>query len=314
MISIVIPIYNAAAYLQKCLDSVVNQTQTDWEAILINDGSTDNSGDICESYINRDSRFRLFNQSNSGVSIARNTGLDNVRGEWVLFLDSDDILPKDALATFTQVPQFSTYDMIIGGYETYDMNGERTYWIDERITKELDRDEAVSLMYEPVLYHYLGYICGKLFKTSGIQLHQLRFNPSICFNEDRLFNTQFMLFSSRFLFFSSPVYYSFEHPGSAMASLYSGFNEKYITDFDAMILMREAIAKDSPANLGNATKGIADSYWRFQGMMNQFHANSVKRLFYLHKKLAKILSLKEYYQFIIQPFFKKIRKRIFHGN
>ena len=95
--SIIIPVYNVAPYLRECLDSVLAQTFTDWEAICVDDGSTDGSGSILDEYAARDSRFRIIHQPNAGVSAARNKGLDVAKGEWVAFLDGDDIWEKSWL-------------------------------------------------------------------------------------------------------------------------------------------------------------------------------------------------------------------------
>lgn len=97
--SIIIPVYNVAPYLRECLDSVLAQTFTDWEAICVDDGSTDDSGTILDQYATKDNRFRVFHQQNAGVSAARNAALDMARGRWVLFLDGDDIWCPDLLAT-----------------------------------------------------------------------------------------------------------------------------------------------------------------------------------------------------------------------
>lgn len=95
--SVIIPVYNVEAYLQACLDSVLNQTFEDWEAICVNDGSTDNSAAILEEYGHKDGRFKIVNQPNGGLSAARNTGLKAATGEYVLFLDSDDWLESSAM-------------------------------------------------------------------------------------------------------------------------------------------------------------------------------------------------------------------------
>ena len=98
--SIIVPVYNVAPYLRECLDSVLAQTFTDWECLCVDDGSTDESGVILDEYAQKDSRFRVFHKPNAGVSAARNLGLDNVRGEWIWFVDSDDAICFDALECF----------------------------------------------------------------------------------------------------------------------------------------------------------------------------------------------------------------------
>jgi glycosyltransferase involved in cell wall biosynthesis len=96
-ISIIIPVYNAEKYLNKCLESVINQTLKDIEIICINDGSTDNSLDILQKYAKQDNRFIIINQDSSGAGVARNAGLDKAQGEYLAFLDSDDFFELDML-------------------------------------------------------------------------------------------------------------------------------------------------------------------------------------------------------------------------
>ena len=98
MISVIIPVYNLERYLYRCIDSVLRSTYTDFELILVDDGSTDASPQICEDYTERDSRVRLLRQENQGVSAARNRGLDVCQGEWVVFVDADDRISPDHLS------------------------------------------------------------------------------------------------------------------------------------------------------------------------------------------------------------------------
>ena len=95
--SIIIPVYNVAPYLRECLDSILSQTFTDWETICVDDGSTDGSGAILDEFADRDSRFRIIHKSNAGVSAARNVALDVASGEWVSFVDADDVLTPNYL-------------------------------------------------------------------------------------------------------------------------------------------------------------------------------------------------------------------------
>ena len=98
MISIIVPVYNVEFYLKECLESIQKQTYTNFEVILVNDGSTDNSKEICEEYCRKDTRFYLMNQENQGQSIARNRGVAESTGEFIVFIDSDDIVKFDLLA------------------------------------------------------------------------------------------------------------------------------------------------------------------------------------------------------------------------
>ena len=97
MISIIVPVYNVESYLKECLESIRQQTFTDFEVILVNDGSTDSSKEICERFCQQDSRFKLVTQANQGVSIARNRGVRESIGEYIMFVDSDDIIKANIL-------------------------------------------------------------------------------------------------------------------------------------------------------------------------------------------------------------------------
>ena len=95
MVSVIVPVYNSSQYLHRCIDSILYQSFNDFEVLLIDDGSIDNSGEICDEYAVKDSRVRVFHKENGGVSSARNVGLGNAVGEWVTFVDSDDWIDQD---------------------------------------------------------------------------------------------------------------------------------------------------------------------------------------------------------------------------
>lgn len=119
LISIVVPVYNVEKFLRSCLDSILFQTYTNWEAILVDDGSNDNSGCICDEYAQKDRRIRVIYKKNGGVSSARNVGIENARGDWFLFCDSDDILYEDTLHTFVSRIN-DGIDSVCGGYVEID--------------------------------------------------------------------------------------------------------------------------------------------------------------------------------------------------
>ena len=96
-ISIIVPVYNAEKYLRQCMDSILNQSFQDFELLLIDDGSKDDSGIICDEYAKKDKRISVWHQENQGVSVARNVGLEHAQGEWIYFPDSDDIVVENAL-------------------------------------------------------------------------------------------------------------------------------------------------------------------------------------------------------------------------
>ncbi len=308
--TIIIPVYNAEKYLRRCLDSIASQTIKDFEVIIVDDGSTDNSGQIANEFAVSDHRFRVIHQSNGGVSSARNTGLNRAAGKWICFLDADDEFPATALAAFHERYYEDAFDFYIGGYVLLDEHGDFRYGVPERVQYKLSRIESIRLMYEPIHYQYLGYIAGKLFKRSIIEEFGIRFQQDVYFNEDRLFSTQYMCHCDLVCFFTEPVYRYFENSDSAMSMLFKQFNVRFFTDLDAMILMKESISTYSPENLQYARQGITHSYWVIQDMMNHFHANTAARLFTLHRKLWKHLPFKNYCRFILMPLADKVLHKI----
>ena len=116
-ISVIVPVYNTEKYLHRCVDSILAQTFTDFELLLIDDGSTDSSGAICDEYAQKDSRVRVFHKENGGASSARNLGLDNATGEWITFCDSDDFVYSYWLSNFDVDKNGRTYDIICQGIE-----------------------------------------------------------------------------------------------------------------------------------------------------------------------------------------------------
>ena len=116
LISIIVPVYNTEKYLDRCIQSILSQTYTDFELLLIDDGSTDSSGVICDKYAEQDSRVRVFHKENGGVSSARNIGLDNANGVWITFCDSDDWVYPYWLENYG-ITNNSIYDLICQGIE-----------------------------------------------------------------------------------------------------------------------------------------------------------------------------------------------------
>lgn len=185
LVSIIIPIYNVSAYLSACLDSVLAQTYSHWEAILINDGSTDNSAEIAQSYVSKDTRFRLYTQENKGLSAARNHGLDKAMGEYIYFLDSDDMLLPDFLETLLR--HIANKDVVQCGYQRIDEMGKR-----------------LSVHYP---YHFYRYAssCLRLYTKSFIDAGHLRFCDGVLY-EDILFSLQLWKTAPRYSVVSSCGY------------------------------------------------------------------------------------------------------------
>lgn len=183
--SIIIPVYNVESYLRECLDSVLNQTFSDWEAICINDGSTDGSASILEEYAPKDSRFKNMNQPNGGLSAARNTGLKTAKGEYILFLDSDDWLESNALETIAKA---------LNDEDVLCFSGRRFF---EETNSFNPADELPEKVYGSGMDYYnenallprdFAFVCVVLraYNREFLLSHELWFKEGI-FHEDNLF-------------------------------------------------------------------------------------------------------------------------------
>lgn len=185
MVSVIVPIYNSEKYLKRCVDSILSQTFSDFELLLVDDGSTDGSGSICDEYSVKDSRVRVFHKENGGVSSARNLGLDNARGEWITFVDSDDYLEESFLA---ELSVFEDVDFVISGGRF--INKGRNY-APQSISKMKVEDD-LPFMDEQLMQIYLRTPWAKLYKHSIILQNNLRFDSCLYIGEDTEFNLRYM--------------------------------------------------------------------------------------------------------------------------
>ena len=243
LLTIIIPVYNTAPYLPDCLTSILGQTFSDFELLLIDDGSTDGSGTICDEYANKDNRIRVFHKENGGVSSARNLGLDNARGEWFYFVDSDDELLPGSLQTLVDGIT-EDVDIVGGGYERFGSKGELLEAVDERVTITLSKEETLLIVSNdrPKYYSYLGYMWMWMFRSSVIRSHHLRFDTSIKIKEDTLFLVQYACASNGGTRFNTVPVYKYKMRGeSAMGKLFERFCPEYLTSFDAVVKIHSAI-------------------------------------------------------------------------
>lgn len=242
-ISIIIPVYNSQKYLRECLNSIQAQEFSDFEVLLIDDGSTDNSWAICEEFSADDSRFKAFSKENEGVSSARNLGIDEATGDWIWFIDSDDYIRKDAVEILQKAIEKNETDGLIFGYQKVSPNGNSIYMFDKKgkiIT--LNQNETLKLMYQSVHYPYQGYVWSKLFKRSIIKKHKIKFNAEIYFNEDRLFCVEYYSkCTAELTYLLEDLYFYLDADDSAMNRITKSYNTKFETDVKAFMLMHEVL-------------------------------------------------------------------------
>lgn len=184
--SVIVPVYNAEFALDKTIQSVLAQSEVDFELILVDDGSTDRSLSICNAYAERDGRIIVVHKENGGVSSARNTGLRQAKGKYIVFVDSDDIVAPDLLYTMRD----SDADLVMVGFDDYDSEGKVTSSYKEKCERyTINDDESINHFLNS---RYSVFIWGKRYKRDIIK-NTIRFNERHMFSEDILFNNEYIL-------------------------------------------------------------------------------------------------------------------------
>ena len=237
LISIVVPIYNVEKYLRMCLDSIEQQTYSNIEVLLINDGSPDSSGEICQEYVARDSRFRYFEKENAGLSDARNYGIERSNGMYLTFVDSDDWLSLTYVEDLYQAAIRNDADTVVSHYTIYN-ESDKNYYVhiwDDYYEKTCTGEELVLELPSLELNGYI-YITswGILFKKE--LFNNIRF-PKGKVIEDSRTNYKLFFRSNKVAYIHKEIYYHRE----GIESIGSGVNEKLLTDVLECLLERLAI-------------------------------------------------------------------------
>jgi glycosyltransferase involved in cell wall biosynthesis len=181
IISIIVPIYNAEKYLVRCIDSILNQSFTDFECILVNDGSTDNSALMCENYVKKDNRIVVIHKENGGVSSARNVGLKTAKGEYVCFVDSDDMVKS----TYVENLMVGDFDIVVTGCTHVYEKKIHTALPDSFETKNFSRIKLCFLDLERLILLNCVYL--KKYKSQIIRQNDISFDVECSHGEDTLF-------------------------------------------------------------------------------------------------------------------------------
>ena len=213
-ISIIIPVYNAGKYLADCLESIRRQRMTSYEVVLIDDGSTDDSAAICDAYAEQDSRFSVIHKTNAGVSSARNEGLKVAKGEYVMFVDSDDLVAEDSL-DFMSAATENNPDFVVGGFaimEEDSLSGKvlptaSGYFQQENISDFFDS----TMLSCGELYRGPW---AKLYRLSLIRSRSLTFDVNLSYGEDKLFVYEYLRHVSSAASVNLSVYRYFRRTGT----------------------------------------------------------------------------------------------------
>jgi glycosyltransferase involved in cell wall biosynthesis len=237
LVSVIIPIYNSSKFLHECIYSVINQTHKNIEILLINDGSTDDSLNICNQFRFIDHRIKLFNQSNLGVSNARNCGLDNSKGDFIYFLDSDDYINEDTIHNFLVKILETSSDVCI--LSKYTIRGSRKFIKNLSVIKPITAlKEFLSLRFPTSLW---------AFFYSKVAISNLRLNTEIHFFEDLEFNFRIITSINLISILHEKPYFYRSHSGNTNNQY---INSKRLTSLNVINLIKNRI-ESNYASLNN---------------------------------------------------------------
>ena len=253
LVSVIVPVYKAERWLHRCVDSILAQTMTDFELLLIDDGSPDKSGEICDEYAAKDNRVRIFHKENGGVSSARNLGIDNAQGEYVMFVDADDWVGENYIKDIYDHRDGDA--LIIQGHCRY--KGDKVFYLEEYENKYYDEKEIVFTD----ICEY-GFPFAKLYSLDVLSKHNIRFVLGLNMCEDNIFMYEYIL-AVRKVKFISGINYFYDYIENSLSNkkVYDPYEcyVYYEKLRDILLKYKELLSKEQHYDID---KFIANSYIR----------------------------------------------------
>ncbi len=236
-VSVVVPVYNiSSSVLRQCMDSVFEQTYSDYEVILVDDGSDNGAGEMCDEFARKDSRFRVIHQENKGVSAARNAGTDAAEGEWIIYLDPDDWWEKNTLETVCKYMGENHLDILVFAYfdNFPDIQNERRCWRDPHpqymeIDEKIKHNLQIGLLDENVrsVTGYFGAVWMQIQRLDLIRKKHIRFPDKVRKSEDTIFNLCLIDAAERIGILDIALYH-YRHHGASLCSRFTPDIEEVI--------------------------------------------------------------------------------------
>ena len=229
VISIVVPVYNVEAYIRRCLDSIINQSMKEFEVLVVDDGSTDNSGKICDEYALKDLRIKVYHQKNGGIARARNFGLKKARGKYIMFIDSDDYVEKDFCLVPYGLAEKNNADIVIFNHWHVDLQGNKIQRKKAKIDDgSVDKGLAINLITEFVTV----VVWNKLYKK---ELFDNVVFPDGFLYEDNAVTYKLILLSKKIYYTNQELYFHCCREGSVSSTLnHQDFIEMYYVMYNEL--------------------------------------------------------------------------------
>lgn len=315
-LSVIIPVYNVAPYLRECLDSVSGLTSLSWEAIVVDDGSTDGSSSICDEYAAVDNRFKVIHQQNSGVAVARNAGLDIAQGEWIWFVDSDDVINSNF--AIENISCFDSFDYILFGLESFEDGSDMPGMPSQSCTISSEERKNDFLMHN-VCYHH-----PRLFYRRNVieRDRKIRFPLGVRVGEDLEFQYKYLMRCMAPAKLSATLYYYRQRNSSA--TLDSKYREKSVEDLPIVLEHLREWSKEEcvigekwlEIRIYKIIQNLLYSASLVDGLDKDKFQNTIGRLIekytqdgwcFVHDYRVRLASVSVRFYFLFNSFYLKIR-------
>lgn len=294
LISIIVPIYNNHKSLDSCLESLLKQSYKKIEILLVDDGSTDGSSEICDKYAKSYKRIRVFHKKNGGVSSARNFGIKNAKGEFIFFVDADDSIVNDALEKLINIFIEKNVDLAVGDFLT---KGKENNLFENKFlysdSKFMDKDkiiyEVINYLKRPTGFSIFNYVWGKLYKTAVIKENNLFFDENLSVYEDVKFIFEYLENINSLFYMRNHIYnYSITNN----LNLSKNKNYKNPTSYKFALNAIEKFLLKNNVNSFEIKKYIGNAYIYFTiRTMISFFSNKIDvNIYNLYKLISKIVN------------------------
>lgn len=302
IISVIVPVYNVEEYLDRCIDSIINQTFKDFELILVDDGSTDNSGPLSDKLATKDKRIKVFHKENGGVSSARNIGLDNALGKYIAFCDPDDLIHPQMYEVLYKFAKDNDAECVVCNFENFsDFNNIK---VQDIILENKYECFSGKQAYEYIRLsdkrNMIGCVWNKLFLKSSI--HNLRFDTSLSYGEDLCFVLTFLsTIESMIVLDDVFLYYYFIRNDSVMRTLDS---KKYLKLYFALIKTYEIAERNMGLEINSyfgRERILVDTFLNVDGN-DYIKLKSIAKKNIIKVLLAKTIGWKEKLVYILRLF------------
>lgn len=286
--TVIVPVFNAERYIRQCIDSIICQHYANFELLLIDDGSTDSSGRICEEYAQRDARVKVFHKQNGGVSSARNLGLDIASGEWISFVDSDDWVDSSYFETINNY--VGQVDLLFFANTRHFVDGSTTIQLYKHVdasSKDYIEKEILQIKTNQSRYEYWGFTWNKCFKKAIIDACGIRFVESLSYREDHVFTDEYSRHCNSLKFIPISIY-------NYRETKY-GLTFKDRTQEEFLLMCR----KDRMATEGRTNVELIyyEQNWimcQYFLHINRFHCSVFEEIYSLYKHQKNVFDKRKY--------------------